>query len=137
MFVFSKGTPNTFNPIIDRKNITTKGSVGRNTKRQKDGSVIETKKRVNKEYGMRYNIWRYKTAGQENMGKNLPHPAMFPEQLVNDLMISFSNEGDLVYDAFMGSGTTAKVAIKNNRNWIGSEISPEYCKIIDEIITSI
>ena len=60
------------------------------------------------------------------------HPAIFPEQLANDHLISWSNEGDLVYDPFAGSGTTAKMSILNNRNWIGSEISSEYCNIIEE-----
>jgi site-specific DNA-methyltransferase (adenine-specific) len=45
---------------------------------------------------------------------------------------SLNNEGDLIYDPFMGSGTTAKMAIKNNRNWIGSGISKEYCSIIEQ-----
>jgi DNA modification methylase len=59
------------------------------------------------------------------------HPAIFPEQLANDHIISWSNENDLIYDPFMGSGTTAKMAILNNRKYIGSEISEEYCKIIE------
>lgn len=132
MFVFVKGKLNTFNPLIDRKNVTTNGSVGRNTKRQKDGSFKETKQRSNSEYGMRYNIWRMKTAGQENMGKSLPHPAMFPEQLANDHIISWSNEGDVVYDCFIGSGTTAKMSALNKRNWIGSEISQEYVDLANK-----
>jgi len=49
-------------------------------------------------------------------------------------LISWSNEGDLVYDPFMGSGTTAKMAILNQRNWIGSEISKEYCEIAEKRI---
>jgi len=60
------------------------------------------------------------------------HPAVFPEQLANDHIISWSNEDDLVYDPFMGSGTTAKMAILNKRNWIGSEMSLEYCEIVHE-----
>jgi DNA modification methylase len=55
------------------------------------------------------------------------HPAVFPEKLVSDHILSWSNEGDIVYDPFMGSGTTAIVAKKLNRNYIGSEISTEYC----------
>jgi len=134
MFVFVKGKIKTFNPLVDRKNITLNGSVGRNTQRQKDGSFKELKRKTNSEYGMRYNIWRMKTAGQENMGKSLPHPAMFPEQLANDHILSWSNEGDLVYDCFMGSGTVAKMAIIHKRKWIGSEISKEYCDIIEQRI---
>ena len=57
------------------------------------------------------------------------HPAIFPEQLVYDQLITWTNENDLVYDPFMGSGTTAKVSFLNNRKWIGSEISEEYVEI--------
>ena len=60
------------------------------------------------------------------------HPAIFPEALCRDHIISWSNEGDLVYDPFMGSGTTAKMALVNKRNFIGSEISEEYCKIANK-----
>ena len=59
-------------------------------------------------------------------------PAPFPEELVNNCILSCTEENDLVYDPFMGSGTTAKMAILNNRNWIGSEISTEYCDIINK-----
>lgn len=62
------------------------------------------------------------------------HGAIFPEELPLQLIQSFSNEGDLIYDPFMGSGTTALAAIKSNRNWIGSEISEEYCSIIEQRI---
>jgi len=64
------------------------------------------------------------------------HGAVFPEELPHELMKAFSNEGDLIYDPFMGSGTTAIVAEKINRNWIGSEISPEYCRIAQSRILS-
>ena len=134
MFVFSKGNPKSFNPIKDRENITLTGSVGKNTTRRKDGTMIEHQKRTNSDFGMRYNIWRMKTVGQENMGKSLPHPAMFPEQLANDHIVSWSNKDDLVYDPFMGSGTTAKMALLNERNYIGSEISQEYCTIAEKRI---
>lgn len=57
------------------------------------------------------------------------HGASFPESLVSKLIKAFSKEGDLIYDPFMGTGTTAVVAKRFNRNWIGSEITEEYCKI--------
>lgn len=134
MFIFSKGSPKTFNPIKDRLNITQGGSVGKNTSRQKDGSLKVNTKRTNDKYGMRYNIWRMKTVGQENMGKSLPHPAMFPMQLAKDHIISWSNEGDLVYDPFIGSGTTAIASINLGRNYLGSDISKEYCDITEQRI---
>jgi len=74
-------------------------------------------------YGQRFNIWELANSDKSK------HPAIFPEKLINDHIISWSNENDLVYDCFMGSGTVAKMAKINNRNWIGSEISKEYCNI--------
>ena len=79
------------------------------------------------------NIWFY-NVGMANSTKDkfaFNHSAIFPEQLANDHILSWSNENDLVYDCFMGSGTVAKMSILNNRNWIGSEISSEYCDIIE------
>lgn len=133
MFVLSKGKPKTFNSIKDRKNVYggQVGSWGKNTSRQSDGSMVERKKKIIEEYGQRYNIWTYKTSknGQEDeIAYN--HPAIFPIQLVKDHIISWTNEGDLIYDPFMGSGTTAKGAKELKRDYIGSEISSEYCDII-------
>lgn len=121
MFVFSKGKPKTFNPIKDRKN--------------KYVGVHGGEKSFRDEYGKRFNVWYYAN-GCNNTTKDavFKHPAIFPEQLANDHIISWSNEGDLVYDCFMGSGTVAKMAIINKRNWIGSEISKEYCDIIKQRI---
>ena len=125
MFVFTKGMPITTNLIYDRPNKVKSGKVKVNGGLDKSG---KGKNRVveRKPFGKRNNIWRFDT--QKNSG----HPAPFPEQLVTDHILSWSNEGDLVYDPFMGSGTTAKMCILNNRNWIGSEISSEYCDIIEE-----
>ena len=60
-----------------------------------------------------------------------------PVQLMIWLVQSFTNEGDLVIDPFMGSGTTAMVAKQNNRNYIGFELNPEYIKIAEKRINSI
>lgn len=60
------------------------------------------------------------------------HSAVFPEELVKTILENFSNENDLVYDPFIGVGTTAVVAKSMNRIFIGSEISEEYCKIANE-----
>lgn len=130
MFVFSKGSVKTFNPIKDRKN-KSNGRKKHGTFRQQDGS-LKTLSSIGKEIpeiGQRFNIWEQPS---EKSNSKRFHPAQFPEQLASDHIISWSNECDLVYDPFMGSGTTAKMAIKNNRNWIGSEISEEYCSIIEQ-----
>ena len=133
MFVFSKGKPNTFNGLREPREYTdnrTKKAFGRN----KDNSVdlgYSSKDKTR----LRRNVWKYFAGGGANDKIASQHPAIFPEQLAQDHILSWTNEGDLVYDPFMGSGTTAKMAIINKRNWIGSEISEEYCKIIERRIT--
>ena len=135
MIIFSKERPKTFNPIKDRKNICAgQTRKGKNTKRQVDGSMKtlapnDENKPVYNEFGMRHNIWVLKSAGQEKMCKSLDHPAMFPEQLANDHILSWSNPGDTVLDPMCGSGTTCKMAKLNNRNYIGIDISEEYCDL--------
>lgn len=62
------------------------------------------------------------------------HGAVFPEELVLKILTNFTNEGDLIYDPFMGTGTTGKVAKLNNRNFIGSEISEKYCEVSNKRI---
>ena len=130
MFILTKGKIKTFNPLKDKPNKHS-GKLIHKTNRLEDGSIKIGAPYVSSEYGQRYNIWDIYP--QRQKGKDC-HPAPFPEQLANDHIISWSNEGDLVYDPFMGSGTTAKMAIINKRNWIGSEISKEYCKIIEKRI---
>lgn len=124
MFVFSKGKPKTVNLIHDRKN-KWGGTRVHGTDRLPNG---ETKQKVGhnarlvKEYGARWNVWRIANVGK----KDNPHPATFPEQLAQDHILSWSNEGDIVLDPMCGSGTTLKMAYLNNRNFIGIDCSAEY-----------
>jgi site-specific DNA-methyltransferase (adenine-specific) len=126
MFVFSKGRPKTFNPIQKPKvrNKREKASY-----RQKDGSLKIKIKEKGRETKDATNVWEFAVTGNRT-----GHPAVFPEQLANDHILSWSNEGDVVYDPFMGSGTTAKMALKNGRNYIGSEMSDEYYEIATDRI---
>lgn len=135
MFILSKGNPKTFNPLLEpttgnRK--TYKSSWGRD---KNDKMIISTGKEMKvSDFKQRRNIFSYgislNVATKDKIA--FEHPAIFPEELASDHILSWSNENDLVYDPFMGSGTTAKMAIKNKRNWIGSEISEEYCSIIEQ-----
>ena len=136
MFVLSKEKPKVFNSIKDRKNIYAGnlGSVGENTSTQADGTKKVRERKVIAKYGQRHNVWEMNTSGQENMGKAIEHPATFPEKLANDHIISWSNEGDMVLDCFLGSGTTGKVAKQLNRRFLGIEISPEYLEIASKRI---
>lgn len=131
MFVIGKGVPKSINLIKDRKNKHTEPRT--KMKRQADGSYVKQIVKTS-DYGIRYNIWEYQTGKYHSTNDEiaLKHPAIFPERLASDHIISWSVAGDLVYDPFMGSGTTAKVAKNLNRNYIGSEISKEYCDIAQE-----
>ena len=130
MFVFSKGKIKTFNPIKDRK-CSSYGKIKSGTIRQKDGTTkrMSNEGSFHKEFGQRYNVWEISPKASKD-----GHPAPFPEQLANDHIISWSNEGDTVFDCFMGSGTTGKMALLNNRNFIGIELDPEYFKISEKRI---
>ena len=78
------------------------------------------------EFRMRDNVWSISQEG------NLSHPAPFPEKLAEDHILSWSNEGDTILDWMAGSGITLKKEKKNNRNYIGIEISAEYVEIINK-----
>ena len=130
VFVLSKDAPRCFNPIIDKPNAWAgTGTFGKNTVRESDGSVGERKRNIITEFGMRGNVWRGLTAGQENVCGEFNHPAMMPFWLARDLIQSWSNAGDTVLDPFIGSGTTGKAAELLGRKWIGIELNPAYAKL--------
>ena len=130
-FVFSKGKPKTFNPIkipCKTAGAKTSGRTFYQTNNQNTPTAGHKNNTVSacKQKG---NVWELSTnAGIKG------HPAQFPEQLANDHILSWSNEGDVVFDPFMGSGTTAKMALLNNRNYIGFELDKHYCEIANERI---
>ena len=65
------------------------------------------------------------------------HFAVFPEDLIEPCILAGCPEGGIVLDPFMGSGTTALVALKHNRNYIGIELNQEYIKISEKRISQI
>jgi len=137
MFVFSKGVPTTTNLLKDRKNIWAGvGNWGKKTSRGKDDALIETKGHVTPDFGVRFNIWRYNTgAGFTTKDTDaFEHPAIFPEKLAEDHILSWSNKGDVVLDPFMGSGTTGKMSAIHGRKWIGMDLNQKYCDIATERI---
>lgn len=135
MFILSKGKPKTINLIHDRKNKESRKG-GNGTKRLESGELKNIKMGGYGEYGRRTNVWEY-AIGKGHSTKDeiaFKHPAIFPEQLANDHIISWSNEGDTVLDPFMGSGTTGKMALLNGREFIGIELDTEYFKIAEKRI---
>ena len=133
MFVFSKGIPKTTNlsrvPTIKQVKNNNSSST-----RQKDGTVTKTKYETGKEERIRDNIWKYGVGNGKSTKENFvfEHPASFPEKLAGDHIKSWSNKGDIVLDPMNGSGTTTKMAKQLGRNYIGIEISEEYCKIAED-----
>lgn len=138
MFIISKGSPKTFNPLIDRKNVYAGYSTfGQNTTRKRDGSFVSQKKRLIKEFGMRHNVWKGNTSGQENMCKNIKHPATFPLWLARDNVLSWSNEDDIVFDPFCGSGTSAVACVELKRKFICCDIEKSYIDIAKERVSKV
>lgn len=136
MFIFSKGKPKTFNPIRDRPNKSWGKLNSGNTARQKDGTTKSAGSYVPKQFGIRFNLWEYHVGKNKDTKDKIAmlHPARFPEKLAEDHILSWSNENDIVFDPFMGSGTTAKMALLNNRKYIGFEVSREYIEIANQRI---
>ncbi len=134
MFVFSKGKPKTTNLLADRRNKYPTERRTHSSYRQKDGSMTNKKPKTTHEVGIRYNIWQYPNGFMQTTTDKAAfnHPAMFPEKLVTDHILSWSNNGDLILDPMNGSGTTTKMAKILGRQFIGIEISPEYCKIAEK-----
>lgn len=132
MFAFSKGSPKTFNPLKE----STKYRGIANMKNRGKNGTLEYDKIERTEEKKIGNVFCYSIGGGISTKDKIAyqHPAIFPEQLAYDQIYTWTNEDDLVYDCFMGSGTTAKIAHQLKRNWLGSEISKEYVNIAQERI---
>ena len=121
-FVFSKGRPKAINLICDKENLSfgkDKSGVGR---RLPDGEHKIENRKPSKEFSRRNNWWYIPPQKGE-------HPAVFPDKLAGDNIQSWCNDGDIVLDPFMGSGTTGKMALNGNRKFIGIELDEKYFNI--------
>lgn len=131
MFVFTKNKIKTFNPIMIECKTAGSKTNGRTFYQTKEQNIPTKSHKTEtvKDMKQKSNIWFLSTnAGCKG------HPAQFPEQLANDHIISWSNPDDIVFDPFMGSGTTGKMALLNNRNFIGIELDEEYFTIAENRI---
>lgn len=134
MFIFSKGKPQHFTFL--REPSKTAGETRNFFSRNPDGTQRLDRKEKTKNHTVletkpRTNVW---LMGRVPNSERTKHPAQFSEQLAKDHILSWSNEGDIVLDPFSGSGTTCKVAKELYRNYIGFEISKEYCDIAEQRI---
>lgn len=135
MFCFSKGKPKTFNPIKIPCKYAGTETWGKSSfyKTDEDNLTQTAKKKVN-ETKIKGNIFEYRV-GSTQTGK-IKHPAVFPLQLAEDQIFSWSKENDIVLDPFMGSGTTGVACRELNRNFIGIELDENYYKIACERINN-
>lgn len=131
MFVFTKGSPKTFNPLKEKtvRNglemlVHNKGTDGVNKKILKELKKEKVKN----------NIWEYAVGfgGSTKDKEAFEHPAVFPEKLAKDHILTWSNVNDIVFDPMCGSGTTCKMALLNHRNYIGCDISEKYVKLANK-----
>lgn len=126
MFVFVKGKIRDDIKLIADKRNKWAGwtNWGQHSQYDAEGNLLKTSNiKPIAEFSLRTNIWKYNVSFNDKIVK---HPAVFPEQLAEDCILSWSVEGDLILDPFMGSGTTAKMALLNKRNYIGFEINEDY-----------
>ena len=130
MFVFSKGMVKTHNPImvpclhagLELKSTTYKNYSKGEQKRGKMANPVKAEK-------IKGNVWEYVVGKNAIDQESKSHPAPFPYALARDHIMSWTNEGDLVFDPMCGSGTTCVAAMDLKRNFIGVDISEDYCKI--------
>lgn len=129
MFVFSRGPLRTYNLLYDRPNKAGGGVRKGGGRRNKDGSKAPTLTYEESEFGRRFNIWEISTTSES---RKTNHPAVFPEALARDHILSWSEPGETVFDPFGGSGTTAAMARQEGRRWVSCDLSEEYAQIAVE-----
>jgi site-specific DNA-methyltransferase (adenine-specific) len=129
MFVFSKWKPKTFNPRT-KPNARAWEKVSWTIRKDKENLVSMTWK-IRPETSYLPNIWEYIIWWRNSYKEDFVrwHPAVFPEKLAEDHILSWSNEWDVILDPFMWSWTTWKMAKLNNRDFIGIEMVEEYFEI--------
>lgn len=134
MLVLSKGTPKTVNLLKERVNKYIGDKIS-TTQRTRNGSIEKSHGLVNgkviQEMGVLFNVWEISVGFMRATTDKeaYEHPAIFPEELARRHIHTWSNEGDIVLDYFSGSGTTAKIAQKLNRQFIAGDISAEYVQL--------
>ncbi len=133
MFVLTKGTPKTFNPI--KEQTVRQGYEMLVHNKKSDGINKKNLKELKKEK-TKTNIWAYAVGfgGTTTDKIAFNHPAVFPEKLAEDHILSWTNHDDLVFDPMCGSGTTCKMAMLNDRQWLGIDVSKEYVQIAKQRI---
>jgi len=136
IFIFSKDTPLTFNPIMVKAKF---GHLAANMKhRGTDGTLNYVKTKRN-EFTKVRNVFEYSVGGGHSTKDKIAfkHPAIMPEDLAHDMIRTWTDPGDTVFDPFTGSGTTAKMCLLLGRHFVGTEVSEDYCNIAQQRLESV
>lgn len=139
VFVLSKGRPKSIHLLRDKPNKWAgHSSWGKASARKTDGTIVKSNSRTKKvrDFGVRDNIWLIKNSGGfgQKSKTAYKHPATMPEELARGHILSWSKKGDLVFDPFIGSGTTARMALETGRKYLGFEIDAEYATIAQRML---
>ncbi|NQU26320.1 MAG: site-specific DNA-methyltransferase [Candidatus Nealsonbacteria bacterium] len=131
--VLSKGRPRYVNLIRDKRNATG-GQAHTYNQRTKDGRIVSQRTAITRTWGPREPVWTYAVGGCHTTEDAFTseHPAMMPEAMAADHIISWSRPGDLVFDPMCGAATTCKMALLNHRRYLGLEIHERYFQIAQE-----
>lgn len=129
-FILSKGKPRYFCPLRDKPNKEA-GRIKVFLNRNRDGSFSPKKKSTVHPYGFRSAVWQYSTEKHITAKEDyaFEHPALMPEKMAEDFILSWSKVGDLIFNPFAGGGTVPKMALLNHRRYLGFEINPKYVEI--------
>lgn len=130
ILIFFKGEkPRYFDKEHLKVPAKTAGQKWSGTQRLTNGTTVKRETRVSADLKCRGTVWSYNVSSTEGNKVKLQHPATMPDKLAEDLILCFSREGDTVLDPMCGSGTSLVMAAKHKRNYIGIEISENYCEI--------
>ena len=131
VFILSKDAPTTFNPIMVKAKY---GHLEANMKHRGKEGELEYKKTKRNEFTKVRNIFEYSVGGGHSTKDKVAfkHPAIMPEQLASDMISTWTDVGDTVFDPFTGAGTTPKMCMVLGRKFEGTELSKDYCDIIQE-----
>lgn len=136
IFVLTKGAPKAFNPMMVKAKF---GHLDANMKHRGKEGTLEYKKVKRNEYTKVRNVFEYSVGGGHSTKDKIAHghPAIMPERLAADMIQTWSDPGDVVFDPFMGSGTTLKMAVINQRKTVGTEMSTDYCDLARQRLDAI
>ena len=128
MFVLSKGKPKTFNPLKEK---TVRNGYEMVVHNKGPDAVNKKVLKELKKEKTRTNIWAYAVGmgGTTSDKIAFQHPAVFPEKLAEEHILTWTNPSDLVFDPMCGSGTTCKMAMVHQREYVGVDISEEYIQL--------